>query len=222
MRYAAGFLGVLLIAVMACAPGRVEESANGSGPAVEDIYGAWSGSMVHAGDSQPLALELEPAEDDKTSLRLTIPVMNLSRRPMGSAEPSIDGDRITLGPFLFTYDNEAQTLSGTMPSGFVPVYEIPFTLHRVEAVEALSRPEPTASLREPTWTFDAGAPLWAGSKFADGVLYSGDDQGRLHALDASSGAVRWSFLTGGPIRTRPSVVNRGVFFQADDGLLYRL
>ena len=210
---------ILLVAAAAAALWGEETATR---PAAIDILGAWSGFMVHEGEEQLLALELEPAEEGKVSLRLTIPAMNMVRMPMGSAEPTIDGHEITLGPFVFTHDEAAQTLKGTVPSGLVPVYEIPFTLHRVEAVEAPSRPEPSAFLVEPAWSFEAGAPLWAGATFADGVVYAGDDAGRLYALDARSGAMRWSFQAGGPIRTRPTVVDKGVFFQADDGLLYRL
>ena len=95
------------------------------------------GELRETGTHQELlALELEPTEEGKVSLRLTIPAMNLVRRPMGSAAPTIDGNEVTLGPFVFTYDEATHTLNGTVPSGFVPVYEIPFTLHRVEAVEA--------------------------------------------------------------------------------------
>ncbi len=213
------FCTSLLVAVVAATLWGEETATR---PTATHILGAWSGFMVHEGEEQLLALELEPAEEGKVSLRLTIPAMNMVRLPMGSADPTIDGNEVTLGPFVFTYDEAAQTLNGTVPRGLVPVYEIPFTLNRVEAVEAPSRPEPSAFLVEPAWSFDAGAPLWAGATFANGVVYAGDDAGRLHALDARSGAKRWSFQAGGPIRTRPTVADNGVFFQADDGLLYRL
>jgi outer membrane protein assembly factor BamB len=178
--------------------------------------------MIHEGEEQLLALELASDQDGKLALRLTIPAMNLARLPVGSLEPTIEGIEVTLGPFVFTYDGEAQTLSGTLPSSLVPLYEIPVTLHRVETIEAPSRPGPSAPLVEPAWLFDAGASLWAGATFAEGVVYAGDDQGRLHALDAGSGAERWRFQAGGPIRTRPTISDEAIFFQADDGILYRL
>jgi outer membrane protein assembly factor BamB len=137
-------------------------------------------------------------------------------------EAEIEGRQVTLGPFVLSHDGEAETLAGTMPAGMVPVYEIPVILRRVEAVEAPTRPEPTAPLAEPVWTFDAGAALWPGATFADGVVYAGDDEGRLHAVDARTGAERWSFTAGGPIRTRATLADGAVFFQADDGILYRL
>jgi outer membrane protein assembly factor BamB len=207
----------------ALAVGCSREPGSGPGLTTEDLLGAWAGTMTHEGEDRRFALELEATEGEgKVDIRLTIPAMNLSRLPAGTVEPQIDGHQLTLGPFVFTYDPDADTLSGTIPEAMAPVYGIPVTLRRVEAVEPVTRPEPTAPRAEPVWAFDAGAPSWPGPTFADGVVYAGDDEGRLHALDAASGKERWSFTAGGAIRTRATVAEGAVYFQADDGILYRL
>jgi outer membrane protein assembly factor BamB len=213
---------LFVAAVGALAIGCSREPA--SGPTTEALLGAWSGTMSHEGEEERFALELAAAAEGegKVDIRLTVPAMNLSRLPAGTVEPQIEGQRLTLGPFVFTYDSEADTLSGTIPEAMAPVYGIPVTLRRVEAVEPLIRPEPTAPRAEPVWTFDAGAPAWPGPTIADGVVYAGDDEGRLHALDAASGKERWSFAAGGAIRTRATVADGAVYLQADDGVLYRL
>jgi outer membrane protein assembly factor BamB len=41
-------------------------------------------------------------------------------------------------------------------------------------------------------------------------------------MDAGTGRKRWSFKAGGPIRTRATVLGGDVYFQADDGFLYKL
>jgi hypothetical protein len=123
---------------------------------VDNVMGAWSGTMTHEGDERPFAIELEPGEEGKVALRLTIPEMNLSRLPAGSIEPRIEGRELTLGPFVFTHDATDDTLSGIMPAGMVPGYEVPVTLRRVATVEPLDRPEPSAPLVEPAWSFEAG------------------------------------------------------------------
>jgi outer membrane protein assembly factor BamB len=206
---------ILLVASLAAAGCDTE-------PSKEDLLGSWAGSMTHDGEEQPIALEVEPAAEGEVSLRLTVPAMNMARQPMGAVEPAIEGSQVTLGPFIFQYDARADELRGTMPAALVPVYEIPVTLRRVKTVQPPGRPEPEAPLAEPEWTFDAGAALWPGATFANGVVYAGDDAGHLHALDARSGDERWIFEAEGPIRTRATVVHGGVFFQADDGRLYRL
>lgn len=198
------------------------EPAPDRAPTMDDLSGSWSGTMTHDGESQPLALEVEPAEAGQVSLRLSLPVIHLTRQRLGTLEPQIEGNEVTLGPFAFVYDRESGTLSGTLPAAFVPVHEIPILLRHVERVEVPARPEPSAPLVEPAWIFDAGAPLWPGAAFSNGVIYAGDDAGRLHALDARTGENRWTFEAGGPIRTRATVADGAVFLQADDGILYRL
>ena len=215
-------LCVISMAAAVSATGCGKGPKASAAPTTKDLLGAWSGTMTHEGEEQMLAFELEPAEEGKVSIRLTLPAMNLLQQPVGAVEPAIDGNEVTLGQFVLIYDGEAESLTGMMPAGMVPGYEIPVTLRRAEAVEAPTRPEPTAPLVEPVWTFDAGAPLWAGATFANGVVYAGDDEGRLHALDAGTGAERWSFAAGGPIRTRATFAAGAVYFQADDGILYRL
>jgi outer membrane protein assembly factor BamB len=196
--------------------------AAGSPPTAADLAGAWAGTMTHEGETQPLGLELEPGSDGKVVIKLSIPVVRLLSQPIGSAPLEVQGDEVRLGPLTFTYDGAARTLHGVMPEAFVPVYRIPFTLHRVARIDFPPRPEPKAPLAQPVWTFEAGAPLWAGATFADGVVYAGGEDGRLHALDARTGRERWSFRAGGPIRTRATVAGGEVYFQADDGFLYGL
>jgi outer membrane protein assembly factor BamB len=222
MRDVTRLSGVMMMAAALSAGACDKEPASDPAPTTKELLGAWSGTMTHAGEEETLALELEPAEEGKVSVRLTVPAMKLARVPAGTVELRIEGSQVTLGVFVFNWDAEAETLTGTMPAGMVPVYEVPVTLRRVEAIEAPTPLEPTAPLVEPVWTFDAGAPLWAGATLADDVVYAGDDEGRLHALDVRTGAERWSFAAGGPIRTRATLAGGAVYFQADDGILYRL
>jgi outer membrane protein assembly factor BamB len=189
---------------------------------VAELAGVWAGTLTHAGETEPFALELEPGTDGKVLLRMSVPVAHLGRAPIGRVDPRIEGQDVRLGPFAFRYDREAKTLAGVAPKDLVPLYEIPMTLRRVERFAVPPRPPMAAPLAKPVWTFDAGSPLWAGATCAGGTVYAGGQDGRLHALDARTGTRRWSFQAGGPIRTRPTVVGEDVYFQADDGYLYRL
>jgi len=189
---------------------------------VTEIGGVWAGTLAHAGETEALALDLEPGADGQVLMRLSVPVAHLDRAPIGRVAAGIEGREVRLGPFVFQYDREAKTLSGTAPKDLVPLYEIPMILRRVERFDVPSRPAIEAPAAKPVWTFDAGSPLWAGATFADGVVYAGGQDGRLHALDGRTGRERWSFLAGGPMRTRATVAGTDVYFQADDGSLYRL
>jgi outer membrane protein assembly factor BamB len=57
---------------------------------------------------------------------------------------------------------------------------------------------------------------------AFGTVYVGSDDGYLYAIDRS-GALKWKFLTGGPIETSPAIGPQGVVYAgSDDGYLYAI
>jgi len=213
-------IGIASVLLMATTTVAVPLESTALTPA--DLAGAWAGTISHAGQSVPFALELEPDAEGKVLLRATLPAMHLARVPVDKPKLEISGDVAKAGPFTFRLDRAAGTLSGTMPASLLPVYEAPFVLRRVEKVEVAARAEIEAPLAQPAWSFDAGSPLWPGATFADGSVYAGAEDGRLHALDARTGKPRWSFATGGPLRSRASVHAGVVYLQSDDGFVYAL
>jgi len=194
----------------------------GAAAKAAELAGAWAGEVEHDGERTPFALELEPGDDGRLLLKATVPAAHLSRAALGRVTPQVEGDTVKLGPFAFTHDAAAKTLTGVVPEGFAPVYRLPLRLVRVDKLEVPERAEPGGERREPAWTYDAGAPLWAGPTFAGGLVYAGGEDGQLHAVDARSGAKRWSFRAGGAFRTRAAVAGGRAFIQADDGFLYAL
>jgi outer membrane protein assembly factor BamB len=192
------------------------------GLTARDLMGTWSGEASHEGEVSPVALEIEPGDEGKVVLKMTIPAIKIWRRPMARVAPQFLGNEVRLGPFTFEYDGKAKTLTGTIPEVLVPVYQVPVVLRRVDRLDTPPPSEPTAPLAEPVWSFDAGSPLWAGVTLARGVVYAGGEDGRLHAIDSRNGRRRWSFKAGGAIRSRPAVWSGAVFFQADDGYLYKV
>jgi len=216
-------LGALALVVAAgLVPLGDDDVAGRPGPTADGLAGAWAGTLSHDGETVDFALEIEPAEEGQVVLRATIPVIHMAHGPLGRVPFVADGNEVRLGPFAFNWDAASGTLQGTLPEEVVPVYAMPLTLRRVAAIDAPARPEPSAPLVAPVWTFDAGAPLWAGPSFAGGAVFVGGDDGRVVALDAGTGRERWSFRAGGPVRTRPTVAGGNVYLQADDGVLYAL
>lgn len=56
-----------------------------------------------------------------------------------------------------------------------------------------------------------------------GLLYFGSSaDGKVYALDAVQGAIRWEFFTGGPVRFAPVAWRERIFVASDDGYLYCL
>ncbi len=203
-------------------PSPAASPAASPGPSAADLAGAWAGTVSHDGESVPVGLELEPGDDGKVLIKLSSPVVHLRHTPLGRAPLTVEGDAVRLGPFRLTFDRAGRTLTGTMPEGLAPVYALPMTLQHVDHLDLPERPEPEAPIVSPEWTFEAGAPLWPGTSFADGLVYAGAEDGQMHALEAGSGKRRWSFRAGGPIRTRAVVAGGALYFQADDGQLYAL
>lgn len=68
-----------------------------------------------------------------------------------------------------------------------------------------------ADIDDVKWTDATGRPkrvndvLGGGLAVADGVLYATTGAGNLRALDATSGAVKWSVSVGAPVRAAPAV-----------------
>ncbi|HUT22982.1 MAG TPA: PQQ-binding-like beta-propeller repeat protein [Sumerlaeia bacterium] len=57
----------------------------------------------------------------------------------------------------------------------------------------------------------------------DGAVYLGSSvDNQVHCLDASNGAVRWTFYTNGPVRLAPTVCDGRVYIGSDDGCVYCL
>ncbi len=93
----------------------LSEGAAASEPAapvtVAEIAGVWAGTLSHAGETEPLALELEPGPDGKVTIRMSVPVAHLSRAAIGTVPAQIQGNEVRLGPFVLRYDRTAKTLS---------------------------------------------------------------------------------------------------------------
>ena len=72
----------------------------------------------------------------------------------------------------------------------------------------------------PQWVYEADDAITAGA--ADGTVFFGDAAGMFHAVDAASGAKRWTFETGGEIASSATVHGDRVLFGSHDQNLYAL
>lgn len=66
------------------------------------------------------------------------------------------------------------------------------------------------------------ARVWAGLAVADGTVYVPHGDGRLYALEAATGQVRWSFRSWGRFSAAPSVGERAVYVASEDTFVYAL
>ena len=73
---------------------------------------------------------------------------------------------------------------------------LPFTARGDEG------PWPVARL-DAAWSYATGGPVFSTAAHQGADLYIGSDDGHVHALDAHTGAPRWTQELSGPVRTRP-------------------
>ncbi len=63
------------------------------------------------------------------------------------------------------------------------------------------------------WTCTAGTGFYCTPAVVDGVVYAGNDDGNLYAIDLSSGSILWSVEIGGKVETSPG-------YEPTSGLLF--
>ncbi|MBI2853197.1 MAG: PQQ-binding-like beta-propeller repeat protein [Chloroflexi bacterium] len=74
--------------------------------------------------------------------------------------------------------------------------------------------------REKLWEFKTGGLINSSPAVVNDVVYIGSNDGRLHAISATSGTKLWDIQTGGKVMTSPAVADGTVFFASEDGRLY--
>jgi outer membrane protein assembly factor BamB len=73
------------------------------------------------------------------------------------------------------------------------------------------------------WTHQPKAPTVPTAPIAGGgLIFTAGQDGVIRALDAATGAVRWTAYTGGPLKYPPTFANHRLYAGAGDGYLYCL
>jgi len=184
-----------------------------------ELEGLWAGTLEHNGQQTQFALRFEGAESDSIGVQLSMPAIGVLDLPLGRG--GFDGQTLSLGNWSCLYDAEAGTISGTVPASLLPVYEVPFTLQRVDRLDMPETP-PSPAPAEPLWTHDTGAPVWAGVAAANGLVFAGNDQGLVTAVRETDGSVAWTHRTDGAVRATPTVAGNGLYVHTDSGTVSRL
>lgn len=104
----------------------------------------------------------------------------------------------------------------------LPAAEPRKTLRRIREVcfmmmAALAWPAPA---QEIVWQFRTGGSVYSSPAIDGRTAFVGSSDGKLYAIDASSGRARWAFRTGGAVDSSPAVANGTVYFLSRDGVAY--
>jgi outer membrane protein assembly factor BamB len=72
------------------------------------------------------------------------------------------------------------------------------------------------------WIFGTPASVDGSPAVADGLVFIGDDNGNIYALDAATGALRWKIDTKSSVISRPAVVGGTVYVGGENNYVYAL
>ena len=73
-----------------------------------------------------------------------------------------------------------------------------------------------------TWTSKSGLPVISSPAVVNGVVYVGDTDGRVYALNATTGKQIWNHTTGGGVLSSPAVTGGIVYVGSFDDNIYAL
>ena len=79
-----------------------------------------------------------------------------------------------------------------------------------------------STLPETYWEFTAQKPFYASPVVNDDVVYAGNLDSTLYAVDLDNGKIKWSFRTKGEIRSAVCIYNTNVYLNGGDGRIYSL
>lgn len=78
----------------------------------------------------------------------------------------------------------------------------------------------TGALMPWPWGHESGDVYTSSPTFLDGSVYFGAGDGRVYAVDATTGKERWRAQTAGRVRSSPAVDERRVYVGSADGRVY--
>ena len=73
-----------------------------------------------------------------------------------------------------------------------------------------------------TWKYEAEGAITSSPVLSDGKVFFGSDDMKLHAVDATTGALAWSYLTDDLIEAPPLVLDGKVVVGSSDFFVYCL
>jgi eukaryotic-like serine/threonine-protein kinase len=78
------------------------------------------------------------------------------------------------------------------------------------------------SIPELAWKYNLPAPVFSSPLIENNTVYFGCLDSIFYALDLTTGKLRWTFKTGGGIRSAATFLENKIFFTSGDGKLYCL
>jgi outer membrane protein assembly factor BamB len=175
----------------------------------------WKGTVTAGAQSSDIGIEIRQLANG-TGFFLTLPPLHAWRMPVSYLTPTAD-DRWTIDDWQIAVRRDGERLVGQLGDP-----RVTFTVTRMDALPAEPAAVDHPTGPSPAWTYDAGAPLWAGLAAGDDTIYAADAGGTVHALRARDGSGIWRARGDAPIYGSPMVNGDALIVFDDAGTVRRL
>ncbi|NQD37146.1 PQQ-binding-like beta-propeller repeat protein [Permianibacter sp. IMCC34836] len=183
----------------------------------EVLIGKWFGEVGFDYDRVPIGFEFRRNADQELRVYLYQPVMNFYGLDLGRVEQDGASFRNADSLLSVTPSADQQRLSGSYFSLNAPLH-----LQRVDQLPAESPLPVIPGAPAPRWQTVLGGAIYAPVAVADGTLYVGSSTGNFSALDAKTGAFKWTLAAGRPIHGAALLTAAQLYFVCDNGFLFAL
>ncbi|MGW3209022.1 outer membrane protein assembly factor BamB family protein [Streptomyces sp. NPDC001135] len=165
----------------------------------------------------------EPATAMERASEATLPVLS---EPVGTAHASTARET-SPGATTVAYPDSAKRpeLTATLSEPLPPHSWRASPPPTARTVRALPPTKCFPGTTSTPWTYEVSEEDFLSSPvLADGTVYIGSSRGRVHALDAATGAEQWTHTTRGRLDScsSPAVVGGTVYIGTSHGLVYAL
>jgi outer membrane protein assembly factor BamB len=192
------------------------DEVNSSRPVPKDLDGKWWGEVRHRSETGELGLQFERRPDGRVLVREWMPNLNAYGPPVGWLQ-------LKDGKFFVPEANVTVSLKDDVLSGNVGAADLTFALKRSDKpFPTEPQPPSVPTGPAPAWSYKATGAIWASPIADHGIVFVGDSNATLHAVDATNGKAKWTFRAGGGIFGAVATRGGALFFAADDGFLYKL
>ncbi len=164
-----------------------------AGATPDSMTGMWSGTVTAPQGATTLTIALARDSVGQLVMTFDMPVMHCHAYPF-TGPVACEGDSCRFEPLQMSWRRTGSRLAGTFGFG-----ELPMALHRGGRFAREPRPPTVRPGPAPLWTAALGAPTRATPVVADGVVYVGASDGRVHALRAADGAEVWTWSGPHPV-----------------------
>ena len=182
--------------------------------AANAIEGYWLGEIEQEHQRYQIGFEFRENADGRLTGRQWFAVLHLFGSGIGDV--TLDGEHYrnaNVGFDLALHDGE---LTGTIGgNGTV-------RLHRGDALLTTPAAPEFPPAPAPSWTYRAGAALWATPAADARFAVVGDERGTLHAVRLADGTQAWAFDSGAAIFGAALLADGSAFVLNDAGQLFRI